>query len=91
MRTTADVKDGTSNTILVVAFPQSTVKWLEPGDLQFDGKHVFMMDGEQNRSVNRAGCGAIMADGPFHKLDSQITPERVAALLTIAGGEPREY
>jgi hypothetical protein len=52
----ADVKDGLSNTILVVeADPKKAVTWTKPGDLEFDSK------------MPKAGLGGLYTGG-FHAL-----------------------
>jgi hypothetical protein len=86
-RSIREVKDGTSNTILVVYYPQSKIHWLEPNDLHFDGSTVYALDGDKRIPVNLAGCLVLTADGMFMTLPSNTSQETISALLTIDGGE----
>jgi hypothetical protein len=79
-----DVKDGTSNTILLVeADDDQAVIWTKPDDLTYDPKKP------------RAGLGgrysdgflAAFVDGSVHLLPKDIDPKILNALFTRDGGE----
>jgi len=82
------IKDGTSNTILVVEriFP---VCWMDPThEITFDdaclGVNVSIYG---LGSGHKGGCNAALADGSVHFISETIEPETLKAALTKAGGE----
>jgi hypothetical protein len=87
-----DIKDGTSNTLLVVESHGSGIHWMEPRDL-----HTGQMAREINPSHGQGICSChgakrdlaqvALADGSVHVLFNDLTREEVETLLTIAGGE----
>ena len=78
-----DIKDGTSNTILVVEAGQ-TVPWTKPDELPFDAK-----------KKNLSGLGGIfggnfnmaLADGSVHYVAADFDKDIFRAMITRGGGE----
>lgn len=87
-RTMRDVSDGLDNTILVVEYPDSRIRWLEPGDLSLEGNELYLQTGAGPKRVSIAGCNVVMASGSVRRLSPKITPGQILALLTVNGGEP---
>jgi prepilin-type processing-associated H-X9-DG protein len=80
----ADIKDGLSNTILVVEVDdQHAVTWTKPDDLAFDPKDSKKDIG----NLYGSGFNAAFCDGSVHFLSAGIDLKTLAALFTRAGGE----
>jgi hypothetical protein len=78
-----EITDGTSNTILAVEGGQPVV-WTKPDDIPFDGK----IDPKSLALPDRTGINIGMADGSVRWIElSQLTPQKLAAAITRAGGE----
>jgi len=83
------IRDGTSNTILVVESSSSGINWMEPRDL-----HTLQMPATIN-PVNGQGicschheCAQVgFADGSVRTLNNGVPSNTIQALLTISGGE----
>jgi len=86
----SDLKDGLSNTILVIEVADSDVHWMEPRDLSFD--ELFREGGEaaglRPSSNHHGGFHVLFADGTVRWLPSDVAREKLKAMLTRAGGEP---
>jgi prepilin-type processing-associated H-X9-DG protein len=87
--TFGDITDGASRTIMVVEVANSGIHWMEPRDL-----HVLQMapginpkSGQGISSAHVAGANILFADGAVHFLAEDLPPEKIKAMLTIAGGE----
>jgi hypothetical protein len=81
----ADITDGTSNTIqLVETDDEHAVTWTKPDDLNVD--LAKPLTGLAIRPPG--GFLVAMSDGSVHFLHATLKPEKVAGLLTRAGGEP---
>ena len=78
------VTDGTSNTILAVALaPRHAVPWTKPDDWQVDLKDPLRdLISDDRRPIIAAYC-----DGSVRTLPIDVAPEKLAAVLTPAGGE----
>lgn len=86
-----DFKDGTANTIALMETRfalgpwarggPSTLRGFEPGDLPLHGDQRPF--GGHDKVIQAA-----MADGSVRGLNSSIDPKKLAAAITIAGGEP---
>lgn len=79
-----DVTDGTSNTILALAVaPRNAVPWTKPDDWQVDLKDPLRdLISDDRRPIVAAYC-----DGSVRTLPIDLAPEKLAAVLTRAGGE----
>lgn len=77
--------DGTSNTIVIIEVSRDkAVHWMSPHDVDID--EIVSRDPEA-RYNHGSGFIAAFADGHADFIDSEIEPENMRALLTIAGGE----
>ena len=85
----ADIKDGTSNTIMVVEVANSGINWAEPRDL--DAEQISYRINDQTAagisSDHPGGACVVMCDGSVHFLDNSTDPEVIKGMSTIAGGE----
>ena len=83
------IKDGMSNTLMVVESSGSGINWMEPKDLTFDqalqGVNAAAKPGIS--SSHSAGANVVFADGSVHFLPNSVPPDLLRSLLTIAGGE----
>jgi len=87
--TIGDIKDGTSNTLMIVEVANSGIHWMEPRDL-----HIVQMaptinpkSGQGISSPHIGGAQVLMADGTVRFISEQLTAETIRALLTRHGGE----
>jgi hypothetical protein len=81
----AAIRDGTSNTILVVeAGPDKAVPWTKPVDLPFDPVDPGAALGD----ISIEGFKVAFADGHARVLPKEIDAARLKALITYRGGEP---
>jgi hypothetical protein len=96
----ADIRDGTSNTVLVVEMADSGIHWMEPRDLDMSAMAMSVnpTDGVGISSHHRAitwdrrllGATVVTADNLVRFLPTDTPEERLRAMLTIAGGEAVE-
>lgn len=87
--TMGSIKDGTSNTLMVVESANAGVNWMEPRDLDA-GQMSFTIDATGNEISSRHP-GVVMglfADGHTAPIPSGTSPQSLRALVTPAGGEP---
>jgi hypothetical protein len=88
--TLTDIKDGTSNTIALMETRSglgswarggpSTLRGFDPADLPLSGdRRPFAAHGKVMQ--------AAMADGSVRRMNASIDPNKLAAPITIAGGE----
>ncbi len=83
--TFAAMRDGTSNTIMVVeAEDEAAVPWTKPADWEFDPNNLL----EGVEDSRPGGFQVVLADGSSHFISNTIDPATLKALLTMAGGEP---
>jgi len=81
-----DVKDGVSNTLLIVENRGLNVHWMEPRDLDFDTMD-WTIDGPHGISSKYDSPGAVFLDGSVRRLSKKLSPEAVRAMATIAAGD----
>jgi hypothetical protein len=81
----ADIRDGTSNTIMLVeASDEKAVPWTKPDDFEYDeNEPIKGLVGLQEN-----GFLALMADGSVRLIGNSINPSLLNALFTRNSGEP---
>jgi prepilin-type N-terminal cleavage/methylation domain-containing protein len=87
------IEDGTSNTIALMETRSGLGPWARGGASTlrgFDPADVPLHGDNRPYGGHSAGMHAAMADGSVRFLPSSINAERLAAAITIAGGEPAE-
>ena len=85
-----EVKDGSSNTIMVIELRNSNIHWAEPKDIDVDD---FLAQGINGHGDG--GCGSWhpggmmmgMADGSVHFVDEDTSMQVLESLSTRSGGE----
>ncbi len=85
----AEIKDGSSNTIMIVEATGTGIGWTEPRDLDAT-KITFQVNeplGGEIESSHPGGVNCALCDGSVRFLSDFIEPEQLRALSTIAGGE----
>jgi len=86
----ADIRDGTSNTIMVVE-SNGAVKWVAVDDLDFQTMPMRVASGtlgtKDISSMHPGGVNVSMADGATQFLTVTIDPVVLEALITRDGGE----
>jgi prepilin-type processing-associated H-X9-DG protein len=89
----ADIKDGTSNTLLVVEVTATGTKWAEPVDLDASTLSPPFSTGGPGNAGSRhpGGMNAAMCDGSVQFLTGTIAPQTFDALITKAGNEQVVY
>lgn len=88
----AKIKDGSSNTILVVESHNTGIHWMEPRDLHTTQMPLSIcpMQGQGICSLHgpkRELAQVVLADCSVRVLTDKTPPATLRALLTIAGGE----
>ncbi len=87
MRTLKDFKDGSTNTVMLIALHNSGIPWHEPRDAQFDGETLWLGDPSDRRPVPfNEEIFLLMADGSVH-FKRGVSPETMKALITIDGDD----
>jgi prepilin-type processing-associated H-X9-DG protein len=86
----ADLKDGSSNTILLVEVQNSGIHWLEPRDLDVSQMPMSVNPptGIGISSDHPGGAHVSFADGSVRFLSNETPPATLRALLTGSGKEP---
>ncbi len=85
-----DVKDGTSNTLLLVEAAGCGINWAEPRDLDIEQLSLQINNpaGVEIRSYHPGGTNAALCDGSVRFLSESIDPGLLERLITIADGVP---
>ncbi len=84
-----EIKDGTSNTLMIVEATGTGIGWAEPKDLDAT-KITFQVNeplGGEIEGPHPAGANSAFCDGSVRFLSDFVEPEEVRAMSTIAGGE----
>ena len=87
----AMIKDGTSNTIALMETRFGLGPWARGGASNlrgFDPADVPLHGDQRPFGGHSGGMNAAMADGSVRFIRSSIEPKKLAAAITIAGGEP---
>ena len=85
------IKDGTAQTIALLETRAGLGPWARggPSTLRgFDPDDPTLHGDQRPSGGHSTGMHAAMADGSVRFLRSSIDPKRLAAAITIAGGEP---
>lgn len=84
-----DLRDGSSNVILVVEVRDAGVPWLAPDDLMFEEACVVPSDksGRRLSSFHVGGSQALLGDGAAKFIYTNIDASTLKGLLTRDGGE----
>ena len=85
----SEIKDGSSNTIMVVEVHGSGIHWMEPRDLHMVQMSIAINParGQGVSSGHPHGATFLFADGRVQFLPDETPPDALRAALTIAGGE----
>jgi type II secretory pathway pseudopilin PulG len=87
----ADLKDGTSNTIMVVEISNSDIHWMEPRDLPIEDLEAWLDPQHKPRLGGEIQGGLVAyADGSVHYLPREVTIKELRALLTPAGNDAKD-
>jgi prepilin-type processing-associated H-X9-DG protein len=81
----ADISDGTSNTIMLVENPGSSVDWLEPRDITVD--EFLTMTSTAVQGGHPGGINVVLCDGSVRFLATPLDPVLAKAMLSPNGGE----
>jgi len=84
-----EIKDGRSETILIVENNGLGVHWMEPRDLTFE-KMDFNLDSPTGVSSWYMHPAIVTTDGAVMRLSKEMTPEALRAALTVNGREKLE-
>ena len=87
----ATIKDGTSNTIALMETRSGLGPWARGGASNvrgFDPADVPLHGDQRPFGGHSGGMSAAMADGSVRFVRSSVEPQKLAAAITIAGGEP---
>jgi hypothetical protein len=84
-----DVRDGASNTIMIVESDAHRVHWMSPNDVRFDEIISMNPEGETNllTSHHPGGSQLALVDGSAMFVASPVKVDDLKACLTIDGGE----
>lgn len=85
-----EIKDGTTQTIMMVGAGQLKGLWIQGGGASIRGARAPLFDdltGFGNKSVAGGGTLAVMADGSVREISSNVDPKVFNAMCTIAGQE----
>ena len=85
----ADIRDGTSNTIMAMEVGNAGVSWAEPRDITVEEAVTFVTDPAASpfSHVHPEGVNVLLADGSIRCLPNSIDPDMLRAMLTIADGQ----
>jgi hypothetical protein len=78
----ADITDGSSNTIVIVEYKNTGIRWAEPVDL--DISQPMSLPPGNHPNMNIAG----FADGSVRPISKNVPPTIIREFSTRAGGEP---
>ncbi len=87
--TIAQIRDGTSNTIIAIELGASGINWMEPRDLTIEEAIAFITDPTVSpfQQPHPGGVNVLMADGMVHFIANTIDPKLLRALLTMNDGQ----
>ena len=81
-----DIKDGSSNTAILVEVNHGDIHWMEPKDLTVDeAVGIFEKASEENQISNHPGIQNVaFADGSTHSLSTSTNRDELVELFLIA-------
>jgi hypothetical protein len=84
-----DIKDGASNTILLVEIKNSGIHWAEPRDLAFDSMSFRVNDPNWKGvgSYHNGVAHVALCDASIRSINDNFEPRVLKSLLTINGSE----
>lgn len=84
-----DIRDGTSNTIMIVESHNSGVHWMDPRDLAIkDAKIVSVGSmGQGIKSHHPGVVNVTLCDGSVRSVSEDIDPRLLQSMITRSGGE----
>jgi hypothetical protein len=80
------VKDGMSNTILIMENQGAGIHWMAPRDLSFADMD-FTINSPRGLSSKYVEPAVAMMDGGIRRFEKDLAPDVFRAMLTISGGE----
>lgn len=84
-RMTSEVKDGLSNTLVVVEVaPEDAVPWMAPQDADLT---LLLKYNEKTKDAHTGGRHGLIGDGTVRFLSNQLSREQWRALISIKGNE----
>ncbi len=83
-RSLSEIKDGTSDTILLIAIRKTGIKWHQPVDASIKDGRLFLGDRQLDLS---ADVFMLTADGGTMYFANGIDDGRLGSMLTIAAGD----
>jgi prepilin-type processing-associated H-X9-DG protein len=81
------IKDGLSNTIMIVEADGAGINWMEPRDLNVEEMNFGLFDEGGMGSRHPGVVNALFGDASVRSLSKDMDPELLTALSTIDGGE----
>jgi prepilin-type processing-associated H-X9-DG protein len=102
-RSPAAIRDGMSNTIMLVEAANAQINWMEPRDLNVKDMRLRIDGGRNSNSAQRTneissphayGANVLFCDGAVRFLSGNTDPKQLQAMTTIDGGEtvlPSDY
>jgi prepilin-type processing-associated H-X9-DG protein len=81
-----EIKDGTSNTLMVVEACKLNIPWMKPQDIDADSATTI---GDPNgvSSLHRGGAHVLMGDGSVRFVSETLNPDTLKALINRDDGE----
>jgi hypothetical protein len=84
-----DIKDGTSNTLMIVEISNSNIHWMEPRDLPLEDLEDWLDPAHKPQLFGNhiTGAWVCLADGSVQALPRDVTIERLREMARIADGK----